>query len=1308
MYALHLAITSMRNGDCDSAVVAGSNWIMDPNCHIAMGKLGALSPTSRSHTFDAAADGYARGEGFVALYLKTASRALRDASPIRSLIMGTAVNANGKTNGITNPSGPAQEVVIRDAYKNAGGLDPSQTILLECHGTGTRVGDPTEVSAAGKVFGPSRSRALEDRLIVGSVKTNFGHLEGACAFPSILKVVTALEAGIIPPTLGFKTANPRIDFETAKARVSTDLEPWPKNKVKRASVTSAGFGGTNGHCILDHVHEHLPNYVKPGIVVQRSQGANGHNGDNAPGVPVFQHYPITKPPILVRRAEGRTHQFVILPFSAHNQASLAANIDALSPVLLRHSLADVAYTLAAKRSRFQNRTYCIVDKDEASYRGLNKEAQSKVYSSPQPTQIGFIFTGQGAQWHAMGADLFEYAVFRDTIAYLDSILSMLPEPAPWKLANILSGNCEVDLVQEPAVSQPACTALQIGLIDLLASWSIRPRGIVGHSSGEMAAAYAAGRITAAEAIIAAYYRGYIVGFNRKDGAMLAVGLDSDQGSEYIKAAGLEEKVQIAAINSLNSITISGDTDAIKQLSEKLSQDSVFNRVLRTGGLAYHSHHMLALGSEYSRAVEDGLRQLDKLDIASRKYETVPWFSSVTPNKDVSVINSQVVASYWRSNLELPVRFNEAVSNLLRDKELDIGALIEIGPHPALKSPLSNIANVLKKTIPHIATLKRGDDARKSLVELAGTLFALNAEVNLVAVNAVDEETGQSIRVLAHGTTAIDLPPYRYIYGAVKYNESRLSKDYRLRKVPRHDLLGSKVPGTTRLNPQWRNILSLKNLPWLNDHRVPPHVLHPGAAHIVMCMVAAEQAYQEFPDALPITGFILRNISIKKTLVVPQDDKGIEIVLSMKFDDGATAKAPNWGSFTIASVVNDTDQWTEHCSGSVKVEVSEFEQKAPIDTANMDGRTVSAQAWYTRFADMGLQFGPSFQGYSNIKADPYKNLTTSSLQLNTTKDLFPGGESPYPIHPASLDLVIRLGLMACNGGQAETASVQLPIHLNEMKFKHGRLDGLNSATGVSRGELCGLRGAYAQLQLLDESGDVILDVDNMRFTSLNNDQQSSLDRVQSHDTFASPFGRLVWRPDIRTMSASKLQAHYFAPSEGPFSKLCSILDLAGHANPGLRVLELNASRDDGAAKAALKVLSGPNGIKRYAQYDLTDISEDLLTSVRAATSQFSDVGYAILNKTDVNSLSNKGAYDIIILVLTEDDPSLISQTLGHGKAIPKSGGTLVLLCPGSKGSSNITIWDEVLRTAGFTMKASKEVQKTILSIFCTVLEVSRPW
>ncbi|KAL9025746.1 MAG: hypothetical protein Q9180_007598, partial [Flavoplaca navasiana] len=275
MYALHLAVNAIRAGDCDSAIVASANWIADPGVQIALDKLGALSASSRCHTFDARAEGYARGEGFGAIYLKRPSLAIRDESPIRAIIRGTAINSNGRTGGITRPSAKGQEVVIREAYRNAGDLSFSDTSYFECHGTGTYVGDPIEVAAVGAVFAPERS--VDDPLLVGSVKSNVGHGEGASALASVMKVVLSLENGVIPPIFSLETQNPNIDFEGANVQPVTEITPWPLNRLQRASINSFGYGGANGHCIIDHVNNVLPDYVAPGIFKSKTNGmTNGH------------------------------------------------------------------------------------------------------------------------------------------------------------------------------------------------------------------------------------------------------------------------------------------------------------------------------------------------------------------------------------------------------------------------------------------------------------------------------------------------------------------------------------------------------------------------------------------------------------------------------------------------------------------------------------------------------------------------------------------------------------------------------------------------------------------------------------------------------------------------------------------------------------------------------------------------------------------------------------------------------------------------------------------------------------------------
>ncbi|KAI9752218.1 MAG: Type I Iterative PKS [Chaenotheca gracillima] len=1462
LYGLHMAIQAIRDGDCDSAIVATSNWIMDPTMQIAMDKLGALSGTSMSHAFDASADGYARGEGFAAIYVKKASKAMQDESPIRGLVRGSAIGANGRSSGITHPSGSAQEEIIRKAYENTGGLQPAETPFLECHGTGTRVGDPLEVEAASKVFGPGRSDALDDRLRIGSVKTNLGHTEGAAALAGIFKVILALEAGVIPPSIGVTELNPRIDFDKAKAEVVTEVIPWPTDKVRRASVTSAGFGGSIGHCIIDHVNVVYPDYVKPGVMnrdprhrdltngvvpngngVAHTNGTNGsynangyHHANGAAHAPTngqqngtktMMHLPVPRTPPTTSRADAGTRDLVLLPFSAHHETSLKANINALSGVIDQHSLADVAYTLAARRSKLAYRTFRIADKDDIA-KGLQDDVQKVTSSPPEAPRLGFIFTGQGAQWPAMGAALFEYHVFRSTIDHLDDVLETFPEAPSWTIGDILAGHCDADLVQTPAVSQTVCTAVQIGLVDLLASWSVRPAGVAGHSSGEMAAAYAAGRVTAAESITAAYFRGQAVSLNKRKGAMLAVGLGLEQAAAYLD--GLEQDVRIAAVNSPGSVTFSGEQEVVERLSATLSQDSVFNRLLTTGGNAYHSHHMVALGNEYDTLLVGGLVHLEGLGLRDKRhrYPRIPWASSVTPNKSVPV--ESVPASYWRANLESPVRFADAVANLVGLEGLDIGALLEVGPHPALKSPLDQTLKGVGKSIPYVGSLKRGEDGCKSMLQLAGNLFGLNAAIDLAAVNATDEHTGAEwTRV--HGVIATDLPPYQYTYGPISYYEGRASKEFRYRRVPRHDLVGSKVAGNARLRPQFRNVLRLKDLPWLGDHRLLPDAVFPAAGYLSMAMVAASQIHEEFPDAPPVVGHALRNVDIKTALKIPEDQTGIETMLSMELVETATAQTPAWASFSVSSVARDTDQWTEHCTGLVKVDVANPVEADKISMA-MESRTVDTRSWYKQFAAIGLGYGPAFQALSDIRADPTTNLAAAKLGLKTTADTVKGGESAYPIHPASLDAMIQLGLLASHGGQTDRATTAfVPIHLSHLQLRAG--SDQDWGTAVAQGDFKGLRAAYLQLQLQSQTGDLLLNIEDLRCVSYSlEDQPPTKGPSQA---FASPFTRMIYEPDFRTLSNRQARARFPPPPEnvakstvldhletiaalmavdvyetlirghkigqdasgtmghyvamvkrlveengsawivdvkqlapprrqqllqdlyretghrvetqalqrlydnmtdllqnrrtgeevlaegglladffdhslfltGAHLQVANLFDSMSHANPGLRILELKGGRGQ-TAGLVLEALRRTNGIKRYEEYTVTDVSDAALQTARGQLAEHRDVGFSVLDmEHDPREQGYDTAYDVVLASQAVHTASSIATALANARSLLKPGGKLVLVeATGSNawvglvggaqagywhGLSDgrvdspfldMAAWDTALRSAGF--------------------------
>ncbi|KAI1467861.1 uncharacterized protein F4812DRAFT_471220 [Daldinia caldariorum] len=1193
MYALHLAVSAIRNGDCDSAIVAASNWIADPTLHLALDKLGVLSPNSRCRTFDASADGYARGEGFAALYLKRLSKAVASESPIRAVIRGTAVNANGRTSGITRPSAAGQEAVIRKAYSSAG-LPFSDTTYVECHGTGTQVGDPIELEAISQVFSSEREPQADTPgpLFVGSVKTNMGHTEAASALAAVMKIVLSLEAGEIPPSIGVKVLNPNIDFTTARVDVVREVMPWPEHRPRRASINSFGFGGANAHCIIDHVSLLSFDQVGPSIRMGLDFKPNGHslngnsldkpvNGNNAVktvhhingsasnghnkngnGVQKRQkrtHDPVTNTPSMIGTTSATTRELVLLPFSAHNESSLKLNIDALLLDIYQHQLADVAYTLSAKRSNLPYRAVRIVSRERLAPGLLNGDSKTDVHTSSShrqsqnPANVAFVFTGQGAQWHKMGSQLFEYGVFRAAIEHLDDVLRSLPTPlSAWSIADVLKGNCGPAIIQIPSVSQTVCTAVQIGLVDLLASWSVRPVAVAGHSSGEIAAAYASGHATAADAIVAAYLRGQAIMNGKLKGAMLAVGVGPDElrDSGYLPDGDDEnDRIQIAAINSPGSITLSGDALAVEKLAMRLSSDGIFNRVLRTGGMAYHSHHMTVLGQEYEEMLFSGfihVRNIGLVDEAKR-YPRVPWVSSVTPDKNPpsSILDS---AAYWRANLESPVRFSQAISNLVR---LDgnsmpgsdpIKALIEIGPHSALKGPLEQILKSMGQTQIAYAgsALKRGEDARKSILQLVGGLYCLNAKVDLVAVNAVDGDN-ESKSALVHGRTAIDLPPYQYAYGPINYYESRASKDYRLRKVPRHDLLGSKVPGVAKLRPQWRNVLRIKDLPWLGDHRLLPDAVFPAAGYIAMAIEAALRIYEESPEPGPKpTGYALRNVSINTALRLPEDDQGVEVMLSMELGATSTASA-SWASFSISSAgrtdVNSADSvWIEHCTGIVKIETgTSYDKPEKIDVESMDTRVSDARSWYKTFGAIGLGYGPTFRPLTNISADPDKKLASATVALKTTAGTVKGGESRYALHPAALDGTFQLGLISCYGGCVETTTTAfIPVHFSRLYIKN-RIDdeGSDTAIAVARGEFRGLRGACVnQLQMLDLNGDVILDIEKLRCISYTSETQVGGGK-NSHGAqraFSTPFARMVWKPDFRSVNYQSCRTLFPPPRE----------------------------------------------------------------------------------------------------------------------------------------------------------------------------------
>lgn len=510
----------------------------------------------------------------------------------------------------------------------------------------------------------------------------------------------------------------------------------------------------------------------------------------------------------------------LLPFSAHDENTLRANYGALAKSFNQWNPQDIAYTLSVRRSLFHQRAFVIANTTMEGC-ALAKEPPSavKVPATASPT-VGFVLTGQGAQWPRMGARLMaEYPSCLATVRRLDRYLDDLDEAVSrdWSIEEVLDQEPERSLIHQAEITQPLVTALQIMLINLLAKWEVLPRAVIGHSSGEIAAGYAAGLLTEQEAMIAAYLRGQAISENKAPGLMMAVGGHLSEIQPLVD--DFDSKVTVACHNSPESHTLSGDAESILSLKAVLDEKKVFCRVLQTSNNAYHSDHMRALGPRYQRDLDLHMPKKTtakslKQGLKARPSQAV-FFSSVFGQAAPwSILGSK----YWRQNLESPVLFHQGVSEMLEKCPVDI--LIEVGPHGALQGPLRQLSKTMSEGVKfptYYSAITRGRDNVTDVLTLAGNLFTHGYDINLGRVNAIESRGGNQYEL---AKVVTDLPRYQWQYPSdVLLYENRYTREWRLRMHPRHDILGSRLPGTNRLEPMWRNKLCVKNVPWLADHRV---------------------------------------------------------------------------------------------------------------------------------------------------------------------------------------------------------------------------------------------------------------------------------------------------------------------------------------------------------------------------------------------------------------------------------------------------------------------------------------------------------
>lgn len=947
---------------------------------------------------------------------------------------------DGKTAGIFLPNGDAQEALARSVYARAG-LDPRETLYVESHGTGTVAGDNAEVRSIARVFGREAGRASD--VPVGSIKTNVGHLEAASGMAGAIKAIMILKKHQIPPQLNFINPKSTLRLKERGIKVPLDLTPLtPQGHTgpRRVSVNSFGYGGTNAHAILEaYDPQPLPvnGYVNGNGHFQgngQHVNGNGYHADESEHSFHGNGHHVNG--INLDNDQGAEPKLITL--SANSESSLTKVVSNLRRWLASEqaqaaSLDDLAFTLNTRRSKLPWRCTVISSNFEELQEVLG---DSKLHpkKSARDAVLAFIFTGQGAQWHAMGRELLigsESREFASAIAFCNKAIKDLG--CEWDLFEELSRDKESSRLGDARFSQPITTAVQIALVDLLANtYRIRPQAVCGHSSGEIAAAYAAGALTRESAMRVAFMRGICSAMaktmNATPGGMVAVGEGEDAINTRIRQLSSGKgKVTVACVNSPESTTISGDLAAILELEAALGAASVFHRRLKVDS-AYHSHHMEVVAPLYLSLLDGITHDTPREDVA--------FYSSVTGKRKGSGFGP----SYWTSNLVSQVKFSAAsqlVAQHLSDTHSTAAALlIEIGPHAALSGPLrqslsdSNfkLASGASFKFNYASCLIRNTNAVRTILALVGKVFESGSPLRL--------DGGASRKeAICQRQVVSNLPPYPWDHSHKYWRESRLSKGNRLRPFPPHDLLGLLEVNSSPYEPRWRHHVSLARIPWLRDHVIEGFVIFPGAGYLVMVIEAMKQLFQLRKMSGRITNINIRDTVIAKPVVIHDDrTKGAqEVELQLIISPSRQYNGSPWEHFRIVSYDSQNDCWIDNCSGLVSWESvvagtatlqSQADENASAQDDGLGHLTgAAAEQWlqevqaacpnfvdaaetYREMKASGNEYGDTFQGLKEIHYG--KGHATGRIVIPDIERHIPGHYmQPHTIHPSTFDSIFQL-------------------------------------------------------------------------------------------------------------------------------------------------------------------------------------------------------------------------------------------------------------------------------------------------------------
>ncbi|MDD2723244.1 MAG: type I polyketide synthase [Methylovulum sp.] len=1019
LVAFHQACQAIRSGEISLALAGGINLHLHPCAFVSFSKATMLSKSGHCQVFGENADGYVRSEGGGLFLLKNYDQAIADNDQILAVVAGSAINTDGHKTGLTIPNPLAQAALMAAVYEKAG-IDPGTIDYFEAHGTGTAVGDPIETHAIGLALGQKRTQPL----LIGSVKSNLGHLESASGVAGLAKALNCLKHRAIPATISAKKPNPNIKFADWNIRVVTDTLPLKAQGELTIGINSFGFGGANAHVILQSPPTPKPLKKSPGQL------------SSTPALPLILS--AKDQPALQQSAQE------LADFIAENPGRPFYDL-AHSAFFNRerhpHGIAVFAATPEEAIQQFKHfaNQQSPPDKNQATAPRAYKGTHLADAKGP-----AFVYSGNGCQWQGMGKQLLEQSpVFRRAVSDVDALFQNY---ADFSLLDELAGRNGAGRYQRTEIAQPALFALQVGITEVLREHGFQAAAVIGHSVGEVAAAWASGALSLAAAVKVIYYRSHHQGKTQSSGGMTAVGLNAEDMGKLLADSGLDE-VCLAGVNSHRGVTIAGDVAQLSQIESQLAANNTFFKRLDLD-YAFHSPAM--------DTIEAGVLS-DLAELAVNE-PAIPFFSTVTGDL---LLADKLDAQYWWHNIRKPVQFDSGVNALLAT---GINTLVEIGAHTVLQAYLHDCLKAGSHNGIVVPTIKRNNDTAAQLLNSTAQLMIAGVEFNHKRWFPV---TGQFI----------GLPNYPWQREKLWHPVTSESQGL-LYRTKNHPLLGYALKQHALI---WENQLDTQSHPFLADHNVGGAVVFPGAGFAELALAAAHQAHAS--DFIEI-----EDLEIRSPLLLSHDHSKV-IRFSLDAADGR---------FNLQSrELGKASEWLQHSLGRVLGEATGYQ--LALTAPELPNRAPDFdQHSHAQLTDsVGLEYGAAFQAIRHGWVDG-----DSALGVFAIPDTILAGFDRYYLHPSLLDCAFQLVFQILKDELHQHDDIAfVPVKIGRLHVRSSKaVPVLAKASLLHRGS----HSLKAEFVLYDAQGQAIAVVHDARFRAvrLHKAQVQALSFLDYHLT-ASP-------------------------------------------------------------------------------------------------------------------------------------------------------------------------------------------------------------